>query len=420
MRDLHREDFTPDFSAALIKEYGTLSNAANKVMAVCVTTAGTPAGRSTVRGWIKEAIEPTVLGREDVSRSSRIETLMEEVNVPLEAVGTISKIKHNQREYQVKGEKGVLNTTEIVYTPTTPLFPVADRATPNVIQFTDAPRLLRQTRQIVVVSDAQLGYLQDPESHELDPIHDPEAMRVAELITAAVQPSELFFIGDWLDLSFASRYDMHPEFDAVNPSIQAGYEWLCRFIAAAGPQVTKKVMIGSNHDLRLETMMLKYNKAAMRIRDPRKPEGWPVFSVPYLLHFEEHGVEFSGQFPGGEYYILPDLLAMHAPPKAAEFQASVIHGHTHKISTTPRVQHSSEGRKTYYTYDIGCLCQLGVTNNEKRLMVTKVPSDQGRTNWQNGFAVVNVVDGKFPLHTVDQIRIQDGQALYQNEVFSAD
>lgn len=421
-RILKYENFTSDFCKALVKEYGNIEAAATKVLPLCLNIHGEQAGHRTVWRWIKNGIMAEIAGREDVARSSRIEKLLEKTNIPVDSIGSIDKVVFSQWGYQQKDAdgkpiEGVLDSTQITITPSAPLFPVAVQSKPNIIKFTDAPRILRSTRSVVIISDTQIGFLQDPETKKIEPIHDPRAMRVAECITAAVDPSEVDYIGDWMDWPFLSRWQQHDEFDAVNESIQEAYDWLCRFKAAA-PHATKFVMIGGNHDIRPEKMLLEHNRKAMRIRRAADTSGWPVFSQPYLLRYDELGIEYPGHYPGGEYYLLPDLMLTHAPPKAKEFQASVIHGHTHHIGRNTSVQHSSLGRKTYHNYDIGCLCQVGSTENRQRLMVTRVPSDRARTDWAQGIAVVNMVDGG--QYSVDQIEIRDGVAIYQGQVFNAE
>ena len=230
-----------------------------------------------------------------------------------------------------------------------------------------------------------------------------------------VSPRELYFIGDWMDWPFLSRYTQHEEYDAVNESIREGYDQLCSFISAAGPQLTKKIMIGGNHDIRPEKFLLEHNRKAMRVK--RAGDTWPVFSQQFLLRYDELGITTPGYYPGGEYYVLPDLILTHAPPKAHEFQASVIHGHLHKVERHARVQHGLDVRHTYFTYDIGCLCQTGTSSNPYRLMGTRVPSDRPRTDWSQGFAVINVVDGEIPIHSVDQISIVNHKAIYQGKLY---
>ncbi len=387
-----------------------------------------PVSREQLRKHISRIYSKKITGREDPSRMSRIEKLLDKANIPLDSIGRVDSVKLGMWGVHAKDADGNIQTsyldkTQICLVPEAPAFPIVNCAEPKIIKYdlshlfrdADTAHILKKTWQAVVVSDTQIGYMQDPETKEKDPIHDPRSMDIAKRITLDVSPKELYFIGDWMDWPFLSRWQQHDEFDAVNESIQEGYEQLCQFISAAGPQVTKKIMIGGNHDVRPEKFLLEHNRKAMRIK--RAGDKWPVFSQQFLLRYDELGVETPGYYPGGEYYVLPDLLLTHAPPKAAEFQASVIHGHTHKLTRDLRVQHSSSGRQTYFTYDVGCLCQTGTTTNPYRLVRTAVPSDRPRTNWAQGMAVINVVDGKIPFHSVDQISITDHRAIYGGQVY---
>lgn len=417
---LKSSDFTPEFCSDVILEHSGKQAAARALYGTVMTDLGTLATMRTIETYLLRGNRLAMMGREDPDQTSRLEKLLEKANVPLNAIGSIGKVKFSQWGYQQKGPDGepitgVLDSTEVHLEPSAPLFPVVNHAKPNIIQFNEAPRILRQTRSVVIISDTQVGFLQDPETKAIEPIHDPIAMRVSNLVAAAVCPDELCFIGDYMDWPFLSRWQQHDEFDAVNESIQEAYDQLCLTIAAAGPQVRKKIMIGGNHDIRPEKMLLEHNRKAMRVRRAADTSGWPVFSQPYLLRYDELGIHYPGHYPGGEYYLLPKLLLTHAPPKAKEFQASVIHGHTHHITRATSVQHNSCGRETYFNYDVGCLCQVGSTENRQRLMVTRVPSDRARTDWAQGMAVVNIVGEEF--FSVDQISILDGRAIYNGQVF---
>lgn len=415
---------TADYLEPIIADTGSSTNAAIFLLAnyeIILEKTGLQVTQETLRKHISKVCKKKITDREDPSRISRIEKLLDNANVPLEALGRIENVKLGIWGVHAKDKDGVIQTsyldkTQISLIPEAPTFPIVNCAKPKTIQFTPrAVNILKKTWQAVVISDTQIGFLQDPETKINDSIHDPRAMGIAKQICADVSPHELYFIGDWMDWPFLSRWQQHDEFDAVNESIQEGYDQLCEFISAAGPQVTKKIMIGGNHDVRPEKFLLEHNRKAMRVK--RAGDSWPVFSQQFLLRYDELGISTPGYYPGGEYYVLPDLLLTHAPPKAAEFQASVIHGHTHKLTRDLRVQHSSSGRQTYYTYDVGCLCRTGTTSNPYRLLRTSVPSDRPRTNWAQGLAVINVVDGKIPFHSVDQISITDHRAIYQGQVY---
>lgn len=381
------------------------------------------ASPETLRKRMSETLNLGIAGRRDKERQSRIEKLLEHHNVPLDTVNRIDNVKLGMWGVHAKDAEGnivtsFLDKTQVTLIPDAPSFPVANCANPNTIKFNakTVPKLLRKTWQTVVVSDIQAGFYKQADG-SLQSIHDQKAVDVACSITADVQPRKLMFIGDVSDWAFISRWQMHNEFDAVNESIQVSYDILCQFIAAAGPQVDEKRMIDSNHAQRPEKFLLEHNRAALQIRRASDTSKWPVFSEQWLLRYDELGIQMTGRYPGGEHYLLNDLVLMHAPPKAREFRASVIHGHTHKVQSTPRVSHGKEGRETYFTYDVGCLCSLETNEDTDSLMVTRVPSNRGRTDWQQGIAVVNIVEGKEDIHTVDLIPIVKHQAIYQGTIY---
>jgi hypothetical protein len=420
---LTKNDFTREFCEKLLELHGNSESAARAVEGNTQSAVGM-AKWPTVVKWIREALRPPISGREYDVRKSRIEHLLELSNIPLDQVGQIRDVKIGMWGVHAKDADGnvitnVLDKTQLTLVPKAPDFPLAQQASPNIIQYNEAPHIAKKIWQCVVISDTQIGYLQDPETKEIEPIHDPAAIAVAKQITADIQPRKLVWIGDLMDWPFLSRWQQHDEFDAVNESIQAGYNHLCEFIAAAGPQVDEKIMVGSNHARRPEQFLLEHNRKAMRVRRAADTSAWPVFSEPYLLRFEELGIAFSGHYPGDQHYLLSDLVLTHAPPKKLEFQASIIHGHTHHITRGTWVQHAQFGRQTYFIYDTGCLCQVGETANPRRLLRTQTPSDRGRTDWAQGISVVSVVDGKIPKHSVDQIAITNGHAIYGGKVYES-
>lgn len=422
---LKKEDFTQEFCANLLYQYGEKLKAANALHGTVLTYLGEQAAVKTIVTYILAGLRLGIAGRDDSSRTSRIEHLLERHNVPLDQIQQIKDIKLSMWGVHAKDADGnvvtdVLDSTKITLVPNTPEWPIIDKAAAGPIFPSEAPRLLRKTKTAFVYSDAQIGYLIDPETHELSEIHDSKAMKIAHQIMADVQPSEVAIIGDWMDISFASRWQQHDEFDAPNQSLQAAYDHLRQIKANAGPHLEKFVFVEGNHDQRLEKMLLEHNRSAMRIKRAGDTSNWPVFSLPYLLRFDELGIITTGRYPGGDYYMLPDLMLTHAPPRVAEINASVIHGHTHKLSITPRVAHTAVGRESYYMYDIGCLCQLGITGDLQRFMVTRVPSDRGRTNWHQGVAVINIVEGKIPFHSVDLIAITNHRALYNGQVYGTE
>jgi hypothetical protein len=428
--------FTPAICRELVEQHGSV-NVASQAIAP-------ETGRHwrTVSAWISRYAGPrrvasgialTEAPLHAAHNLNRIAELLERAGVNPDAIGSIDQVKLKAWGVaaKVKDADGTehlemqgLHGTSITLRPLLE-FPLVQSAAPRPIMYRPAPRILRKTKTVVVLSDAQIGFLRDSDTDALEPIHDPAAIDVAKQIVAHISPDELDFIGDWMDWPTFSHWPQHPEMRrTLQPSVDAGHAELAAFISAAGKRCKKKVMIGSNHGYRPEKFILEHNLEAVGLkRALAQPKEWPIFSEPYLLRYDDLGIEFSGQYPGGAYFILPDLGLVHAPPKVLEFRATMIHGHTHKRTLTPAVQHGHEGaRFTHYLVDIGCLCQLGATSNLRRLMVTKVPSDRGRTNWQQGIAVVEIVEAtgsQAAKFAIEQVEIDHGLAIFRGQPFRA-
>lgn len=417
-----KSDFTTKFCKELLSLHGSKKLASAALYgSVCFDNGGL-ASKRTIEKWILDGINLGLIMSEEESTVSRLEKLLDNHGIDVNQVAGIRDVKIGMWGVHAKDADGnvvtnVLDKTSLTLVPTAPLFPVQTQAKPNIIKFERGPVILKKTWQCVVISDTQIGFLQDPETKEIEPIHDPRAIQVAGQIVKDVAPRKLAWIGDLMDWPFLSRWQQHDEFDAVNESIQAGYDHLCEFISAAGPQLDEKIIIGGNHDIRPEKFLLDNNRKALRVRRASDTSKWPPFSQPYLLRYDDLGMHYPGHYPGDQFYLLDDLVLTHAPPKANEFQASVIHGHTHHLSRTTRVQHASRGRQTYFVYDTGCLCQVGEASNPYSLLRTRTPSDRGRTDWAQGISVVNVVEGG--RHSVDQVAITEGFAIYNGQTYEA-
>jgi hypothetical protein len=290
-----------------------------------------------------------------------------------------------------------------------PKFPLVQPANPSTFAYyTEAPTILRKIRRVAILSDAQIGFLKQDDV--MVATHDPDAINVALQLVHDFAPDELGSIGDWVDLPMFSRWPKTPaQLETTNASIQAGHDIFGEFIAAAGPRCKKRVLVKGNHDDRFQLWARDHNLEAMGLRRASDTTGWPVFSTEFLLRFDELGIELTDPYPHGLWWITDDLAAGHAPVKKLELQASYIHGHLHKLTRTPWAQTNRAGRMSYFMYDSGCLCKIDGT----------VPSDRARTDWTQGLIFVEVLDGKIPMHRVDQIHIDNGRALFDGRLYEA-
>lgn len=357
---------------------------------------------------------------EPESSAAHLADLLEKSNTPSELIekGKLRKLVVGTHPFSYKNAEGE-GVTEGLFTKRatfefdtlkdTPAFPLIQPASPTSFVYSErGPYIMRKVRRHIIVSDAQIGRIwRDGVMVET---HDPTALEVTEQITADVQPDELDYVGDWMDWSMLSRWPKKPEYvSTTQQGIQDGYDWHGRLIVAAGPRCKRKRKAKGNHDDRPAIFLRELNLEAMGLRRASDTTGWPVFSTEFLLRYDELGIEVSDPYPNGTIWLTDDLVIMHAPPKKLEMAASVIHGHTHKLTRETWAQTSSTGRLTFFRYDIGCVCKIDGS----------VPSDRPRTDWAQGIALVEILDGKLPIHRVEQIHIDNGRSLFEGRLYEA-
>lgn len=232
------------------------------------------------------------------------------------------------------------------------------------------------TRLVAVLGDQQAPY-QDDELH-----------RAVLRWLADVQPREVVFTGDTLDLPTISRHRDRPRWDAtVQECVNVGFRLLSDYRDAA-PSADMRKLRG-NHDWRLESEMLDRAERMALIRPADRGDGeeLPLYSVRRLLHLDALGIGLVGvegdDWRFGEHVITPGLVVRHAPPsqdKAARLNRSVMAGHTHRQGirhVTTFDEHDEPVVRT--VVEVGCLART-----REGLGYAEHP------DWQPGFATVAV------------------------------
>ena len=381
--------------------------------------------RRRVASMLQRMEQHPVTTPRDPELLNRVAEILERSNVDPNAISRIRGLKFKSYGIGIKNAKGEIETQGLYSTAFSadPIINASDnpcitQAPPITVLYQDAPHVMRGIRSVVVVSDAQIGFLNGPQG--MESIHDDLAVDVTTQIVAAEQPSELVFIGDWLDLTQFSRWPQQPEFSGcAQASIDAGGRILAEMISAAGPRCTQRIVVSGNHDIRLERYALANAQAFLGLRRAGRPEEWPCMSMPYLLHFDSLGVTYKGHFPGSPHWITDALACVHEPPKRLELQASIIHGHDHKLTQETYAQHGRFQRMNYFKFSIGCICKVGSRSDPKSLMLTQTPSDRARTDWAQGVCLVEIIDDKSQRFQVTQTHINDGRAIHRGQVFEA-
>ena len=435
---------TQAMAQELLAKHGDANTAARAIEKQCQGRWGEVPSINAIGIWIRRAAkgelggQKTLLDNAEADKLNQIKNALDEANIPIESIGKIDhvRVRSGFHEGLTKGEDGEPIVTKlrskhvsVMLSPTWeegPAWPVVQPAAPVKLVCrlpTSKPRTGpgNGLKTIVVISDVQVGFLRSIEDPAvLVPMHDLRAIDVALQIVADLQPDQLGYVGDFLDLPEMSRWLQVEEFwRTTQPAIDEGYKILAQFEAAAGVNKLPTQFLSGNHDRRLREYVVKNARAAFNLRPAQgTPESWPDLTVPRLLRFEELGLEYVGEYPGGEWWITPGLVVRHNPEGKDSYAASVIAGHSHHIKRETFTRRTTAGPTFHTLYEIGCLCSLENYGDKRSLMATRVPSNKAFVkNWAHGFAVVYVDEQEN--FAVDQVEINDGRAIYRGKKYEA-
>jgi hypothetical protein len=293
-----------------------------------------------------------------------------------------------------------------------PAWPLVQQAAPTEIHYARPTPRVRHDKVTVVLPDPQIGYRFFIDDQTFDPFHDEQAMDVALQLVADVQPDNVLFLGDFLDLPSFGRYEQEQAFSATTQrSVDRGHRFLAE-VRAVVPDARVSVLEG-NHDRRLQNMITNNALAAFGLKQALDTSGWPVLSVPFLCNFAELDIEYIPGYPAGEYWFNDNLRAIHgtkvrsagstASAVVNDARVSTIFGHIHRVETQYITRSDRSGGKSLVAHTPGCLCRIDGA----------VPSVKGSTdltgrpvesyeNWNQGVSVVRYQegDGAFAIESI--------------------
>jgi predicted phosphodiesterase len=362
----------------------------------------------------------------------RIAELLERNGIDVDDIGRVQKV--NVWQGFMRGEDGeptIVDLAGVTLSPsweTGPEWPVVQPAPTYRLPTTKVVAAKADGWQTcVVLPDMQVGYYRAPSS-DLEPLHDERAISIALAITAKAQPDLVVLVGDNADFAELGKSRLTPAFQQTTQATVDRLGLLAAQLRHAAPRA-RIVYLAGNHEERLPNMLLDNARAAFGLRKANTPESWPVLSVPYLCHFDDHGIEYLAGYPASSVWVNDRLRIIHgdkvrsggstAHAYLGSEKVSVIYGHIHRREYGARTREDRDGAKEIMAASPGCLARIdGV-----------VPSTKGGTDldgrpiprtedWQQGLAIVRYEpgDGRF---TYENIAIHDGWAMWHGKEYTA-
>ncbi len=285
-------------------------------------------------------------------------------------------------------------------------------------------------RTALLIADPQIGFAKrDIHYPELDAFHDREAMDVALQLAAWIQPDELIYLGDYLDMTdWTDKFIRRPEFiQQTQPAIIEGSWWLGQFKMEV--EEAKAVFLEGNHEVRAINSLIKNLPAAYGLKPVITHGGkrvdavvispHPALSIPMLLGMAHLNIEYVDGYPNGYYRLNNALRIEHGATARAglsdtvkavikDESESVIIGHIHRFEAVTKTLYGVDGPTYATAQSVGALCKLG----------TSVPGARKRAQWQQGVALVHY-DPAGTAFNIQPIYISQGEALYAGQYFRA-
>ena len=242
-----------------------------------------------------------------------------------------------------------------------------------------------------------------PDQHA--PYHDERLHETAMRFLATIEPDEIVNLGDLGDYATISKHRDNPAWSAT---AQESIDSSGRILSdqrSASPAGAIKLLEG-NHDWRLATELLLRAERMYGIKPAQIPgheNDAQAFSLRYLLHLDELGIEFirpeheGDNYEHAEYWITDTLVAIHgdkskraAKAEAIKVGASVVCGHTHRQIVEPISKWSRHGRQQLLAMECGTMREI-----DKSAGFAKRP------DWHPGFGVAALYkDGTHDLEAV--------------------
>lgn len=283
---------------------------------------------------------------------------------------------------------------------------------PEVFSFPEGKAPADTAQASLVLADLHVGFYRDLHMGELIPFHDQRAMSIAVQVARDRQPDRIDILGDVLDLpEWTDKFLRSPEMlETTQPAINAVHAWL-KSIRQVCPDAEMYLYRG-NHEKRPERAIITHLRAAYGLRAADELDLPPALSVPRLLALHQLGVIWVEE----NEWLNDDLVVGHGQvarkpgltSKAISESDIVhqIHAHIHRREVASRTLHTRHGQKTVTATCFGCLCHID----------GRVPARTTKLQWQQGIGIVQFQE-QHPVYSTQHIHIEDGQALWQGNVY---
>lgn len=271
-------------------------------------------------------------------------------------------------------------------------------------------------KKSLLLGDAQIGFTRSMRTGKLDPFHDRRTIDIAFQLLKKHQFDLVVIGGDWLDFSMWSKQFLKkPSFYFTTQPALVECAWILSIFRQLQPDA-EIIFLEGNHEIRPEKAIMEHFVDGYGLRSADNVEGMAVMSIPNLLGLPKLNIQYYGNYPANEYWLNDRAVIRHGDTAkkgsgatvsalAKEAISTEVVFHIHRLEMVSKTIHTREGTEIVNQFCPGCLCRIDGS----------VPGDD-RPNWQQGIGVINYDDKRYI--NIEPIPIQDGQALYRDEIYT--
>lgn len=359
----------------------------------------------------------------ELDQLEKVRQLLESAGISPEQVGKIHRVslwqglRNNGEETEVVDLASVQFSPNEVEAEVDQLF--ISRAAPTEINPIEVPTITRDDKLTVCLGDAQIGFRGE------EAFHDEDAMALSLMAIQKLQPDNVVFTGDMIDLPNMSRWEQRGDWlDTTQRSIDRYHKYLAE-VRANAPNA-RIVVVHGNHESRMDTAVRRDAAPFFGISRANADRELPVLTIQFLARYDELGVEVVDGYPNAAHWLEDDLKVTHGTNvKKGGFNSgkylqeeneSTIFGHTHRLELAQRRIATRLGSRVITAASPGCLARVDGAVPGYRYSVDALGETVLRAeDWQQGMLIINHSADRHDIQTVQflnrAMRLQD--TMYQ-------
>lgn len=267
------------------------------------------------------------------------------------------------------------------------------QAAPTIIRPHKSRPVVRTDTLTLLAGDAQIGFRAG------EAFHDEGAMDLFQQAVRQLQPNNVVYTGDMIDLPAQSKYQQRRDWaDTTQAAIDRYHKFLAE--TRANAPNARIVVVHGNHEARMDNYIQRDAQAILGLRRANAIDELSVLTLQYLVRYEDLEVESIDGYPNAAFWLEDNLKVTHGTNVAKggsnaakylkEEDTTTIYGHTHRIELAYKTIATRMGQRVIAAASPGCLARTDGAVPGYHYSVDNMGHTVPKAeDWQNGLLIVN-------------------------------